>query len=123
MAMAQARAALKELGATGIRDVSGSRPYDLRAELDGRPIAVEVKGTSGPGAQVLLTEGEVRFHEQFDGESILVVVSGITLTSRSGVPVAQQGTVQFHRDWSIRPDNLTAISYSYQTPNEHSSPG
>lgn len=121
-AMKVAEHELLDLGATSIKDVSTKMPFDFEVVLDGVTLSVEVKGTAGAGAEVLLTRGEVLHHEDVYPDNALVVVSGIVLQGPPDAPEAVGGTVAITRPWQIEPDGLTPISYRYAVEPSDASP-
>ena len=55
-----------------VRDVGATQPYDLDVKRGSEHLSVEVKGTTSPGAQVILTHGEVNHHrERFPSNALV----------------------------------------------------
>jgi hypothetical protein len=94
------------------------KPFDLKVSKPNRTLTVEVKGTTGDGAAVPLTAGEVAHHADAFPNNALVVVRGITLTRDETAPRASGGTLYELRGWEINPSSLRAISYGYEIPRE-----
>jgi len=97
-----------------VDDVSATSPYDLRCTLDAEELHVEVKGTTGDSASVILTRGEVIAARATPEAAALALVHGVTLV---GEPTsADGGTLRILNPW--RPDEsaLTPIAYRYQVP-------
>lgn len=77
------------------RDVSSNSSFDILAcDDDQAEWHIEVKGTTGTGASVIVTRNEVTAARHFP-RTVLVVVSGITLRpGNSDTWVAQGGTMR-----------------------------
>jgi len=97
-------------------DVSTRKPYDLEVGLDGGVMSVEVKGTMGDGAEIVLTRGEVVHHLASYPGNALVVVSGIRLEGPATAPEALGGVVRVISPWGLEDSGLTPIAYRYQVP-------
>ncbi len=94
-----------------VKDVSASKPFDLRVALNGCALTVEVKGTAGDGMEILLTRGEVMHHSAAHPDNALVVVSGIRLQGPPDAPHAIGGKVRVMQPWMLDPSALTVVSY------------
>lgn len=99
-----------------VRDTGSTKPYDLLATKQTEEIYVEVKGTTSPGEEVVLTRGEVEHHRKHYPNNALVVVHTIHLDRSGANPIASGGTVAVHRKWTIDDDALTPISFRYRVP-------
>jgi hypothetical protein len=77
--MEVARECLAANGCIHIDDVSLHESYDLRCELGGDDLHVEVKGTTSDGDRVLLTRNEVSHARDWYPRVALIVVSCIEL--------------------------------------------
>lgn len=75
----------------GVVDKSNSHPFDLYATRNNEVRYIEVKGTTGSGASIMLTHGEVKHARQQKSCSALIVVSGISLNESDGVIIATGG--------------------------------
>jgi hypothetical protein len=96
-------------------DKSSSHPFDLLATRDQERRYVEVKGTTGVGRSVVLTQGEVEHVRNNKRESALVIVSGIVLAEHNGDWAASGGEVSTHEDpWTINEAGLKATQYRYE---------
>ena len=97
------------------------RGYDLncRHRPTGRILHIEVKGTQGPGEEVVLTRGEVRHHGAYGGdcpaEHALFVLSQVEVT-HTPVITCTGGTPFLSWDWSPEPDALDPTEYTYRVP-------
>ncbi|WP_027467513.1 DUF3883 domain-containing protein [Deefgea rivuli] len=112
-AMAAARKLYEEAG-WNVVDTSSSQPFDLLAERNADKRFIEVKGTTGGGASVILTSGEVSHAKENYKESALVVVSGINLTKLGNDWIASGGDISTHLDpWSPEENRLKATQYRY----------
>ena len=99
-----------------IQDVGNHASYDLLCTSTTRPeLHVEVKGTRGDGASVIVTAGEVKHARRFDRVS-LVVVSQIFLTRGTAGRLVGRGGVKTVLDpWDIDQDGqLEATEYRYE---------
>ena len=97
-------------------DTSNSRPYDFRANKGKEIRFIEVKGTTGDGASVILTHGEVNHVSKNPTASALVVVSKIDLDRSDKDPIVSGGEVSLHMDpWFIDDNLLTPTQFRYQT--------
>ena len=110
-----ATAHLVGLGYT-VKDVGLTKSYDLHATKDGEILYVEVKGTTSPGEQVVLTRKEVEFMTQEHPRTMLIVVRRIDLDRSGSAPVASGGRLEAIHPWLIEPDHLVPISYRYTVP-------
>ena len=113
-AMQEAKRHLKSLGFSIVEDVSQSKPYDLVVSNEHRApeIIVEVKGSTGPAVEILLTAGEVAAHGQKSPANGLLIVSKIDLV-RTGTPSASGGEIRWICPWEIRDESLRPIAYRY----------
>ena len=95
-------------------DTSTSEPYDFEAYKGKEIRYIEVKGTTGDGASVILTHGEVKHVFDNPETSALVVISNIKLDKSSESPSASEGKVHLHLDpWIIDEEKLTPTPYRY----------
>jgi len=100
-AMDVAEQALILAGFDSIRDVSSKESYDFQAMKGGERWFVEVKGTTSPFADVfLLTAPELDLHQGNIGKTVLVLVSGIKLTTEDGTPTATGGQAEVLAPWA-----------------------
>ena len=98
-------------------DKSASQPFDFLATKGSEKRFVEVKGTVGEGASVVLTQGEVEHAKKHPGRSALVIVSRITLVYSGGAVSADGGTISTHFDpWTIFDSDLKPTEYRYRIP-------
>jgi hypothetical protein len=97
-------------------------PFDLILRRNGEIKHVEVKGTTGAGITVILTEGEVK-HVR-DGCEVaepcrtvaLFILTGIKIgKGADGKPKATGGREQVHDPWHLT-GGLQAKTYSYLVP-------
>lgn len=100
-----------------VSDMSKHASYDLLCERSGEPdLRVEVKGTTGAGAKVILTANEVESAREH--RTALVVVSGIELTKRGGRRVAKGGNLECFLPWRPRERDLRATQYECVVPRK-----
>ncbi|AXX33614.1 hypothetical protein APASM_6249 [Actinosynnema pretiosum subsp. pretiosum] len=75
---------------------------------------MEVKGTTQPwgvDSRIVLTRNEVELNRRDHRDSVLVVVSGISLDRVTCT--ASGGEVRVARPWRIDEERLTPLSYQY----------
>lgn len=95
-------------------DTSSSHPFDLLATRDGEIRHIEVKGTTGLGASILLTHGEVEHAKRNRSVAALVVVSKIALSGEGESFAGSGGEISTHLDpWHIKNSCLEATNYRY----------
>lgn len=123
-AMEMAKAYFKEHGWTTIDDVSLRKSYDLHcSRADGSELRVEVKGTTGTGATVLLTPNEVTHAHKHHPNVALFIVANVALSSVEGKPLVSGGDVIVHEPWKLEDEGLTAIGYEYAVPKKSQTHG
>ena len=113
--MKEAKRHLTVLGFSVVKDVSKTKPYDLLiAKRHGADkVIVEVKGSTGPALEILLTAGEVIAHgERFPANGLLIV-SNIEL-ERTDPPKASGGDIRWLQPWDMRTESLVPIVYRYK---------
>lgn len=101
-------------GFTHVANVSDTKPWDLEAgKIAGKvDLFVEVKGTTGPGATVEVTAGEVTKAREHGKRSVMIVVSDIALSIGSnGEPVAAGGTLRTVKPWNPAKADLVETRY------------
>lgn len=108
--------ALEWLEANGFvaSDVSRSTTAscDFKAMRDGQEWVVEVKGTTGAAASILLTPNEVNLHLKAYPLNALIVVHGISLSADRRA--ASGGELMVLAPWRLEPERLTGITYQYR---------
>jgi hypothetical protein len=98
-----------------VDDVSEASPYDLLCWQGGAgSLRVEVKGTTGQAAAVILTRNEVLAARADPDAAVLAIVHGITLDRLSGT--ARGGRLKIISPWRPEDRDLTPIAYRYQVP-------
>lgn len=112
-AMALASAHLQAEG-FAVKDVSANESFDLLATRKGEAIKVEVKGTTGSAAEILLTRNEVELHKSSFPNNALIVVHSMLLSKGDGIPVVAGGTLEMRYPWNLDPNRLSGISFSYR---------
>jgi hypothetical protein len=100
-----------------VEDVSAQkRGYDLLVKRREEERHVEVKGTIGTGASVLLTPNEVRHCRDNPAHTVLAVVSGIGLSEEGGVWVANGGALRSFNRWRLDDGVLEPTVYEWVLP-------
>jgi hypothetical protein len=94
------------------------RPYDLELTRPDEKMTVEVKGTTSRGEGVALTFNEVEHHKVAHPDNALVVVRGIELDRTTSPPTVRGGELFERRPWTIDPEALKVVSYTYTLPDD-----
>ncbi len=97
------------------RYVGDRQTWDAEAKKDDTTIYVEVKGTTSPGAQVILTDTQVREYTARYPRTMLVVVRNVRLDRQATPPIATGGDLACVHPWRISEADLEAISWKYST--------
>ena len=97
-----------------VKDVGATESYDLHATRQREVLKVEVKGTVGDGAEVILTRNEVALHRAEFPNTMLAIVARIRL-DRNPLS-ATGGSLRTVQPWRPEDDNLAPLAYSYQVP-------
>jgi hypothetical protein len=103
----------------GVEDVSKYESYDLLCTRQEERLYVEVKGTTSEGSKILMTYQEVIHTQQNYPHTALFVVSQIKLINSEVELEAIGGEIKLYQPWLLSDDNLKAIAYEYQVPNNH----
>ncbi|WP_426497372.1 DUF3883 domain-containing protein [Streptomyces sp. D54] len=90
------------------------KPYDLHCTRDGEERRVEVKGTTGSAAQVLLTSNEVDHARNPQHTVDLYVVGDIRIEGEGHS--ASEGRVLHFKDWVPAEEDLKPRSFEYRLP-------
>lgn len=101
---------------TDVENVSASRSYDLECRSGNRFLRVEVKGTTGAGASVIVTINEVEHARANAPHVALFVVSGIRLDRDGPNPVASGGTSRVFEPWHVEDFELKPIAFECVVP-------
>lgn len=105
-----------------VEDVSRRSSWDLEARKrrNGRPLFVEVKGTTGRKLEVEVTEGEVRHARANPRDTVLIVVTDIVL-KRGKQPGASGGKLHSVYPWSPEDNELRPTRYRWKsrTASDH----
>ena len=94
--------------------VAKNNCFDLLCCRGSEILHVEVKGTSGPGKEVLLTRNEVVHAREFPHVA-LVVVSGIVVSGETE-PTAAGGDLSVFDPWGLDESQLEPLAFSYSVP-------
>lgn len=118
-AMRKAIAHFRSLGYDTDPEVHRTKPYDIACSKAGAdPLFVEVKGTVGTGASVILTRNEVKHMRSHARQCALYVVCGIRLKRRGKVLVASGGVCRVYQPVRVDEKYLSAICYDLALPEE-----
>jgi Domain of unknown function (DUF3883) len=100
-----------------VEDVSlERRGYDLHATRGDEELHVEVKGTTGSGASVILTPNEVRHAGADPSRAVLSVVSGIELSETDGGRRGDGGVNRVFNRWRVSDGALEPVGYEWILP-------
>jgi hypothetical protein len=92
------------------------RGYDLLAIRNGQELHVGVKGTTGAGASVLLTRGEVRHVREHSSQVALGVVSGIALRQEGEQWHGDGGQARMFWPWRLDDSVLEPVGFEWVLP-------
>jgi hypothetical protein len=107
-----------ELGWPSITDVSRDRCFDLLCQRGIQELRVEVKGTTSPGAHILLTRSEVTHARRVFPRVALYVLANVQLMMSGGDAYEARGGTEIVRDpWDIRSGRLEPLAYQYVVPH------
>jgi len=95
------------------KDVSKNSSFDFLASRGDEAIAVEVKGTVGHGASIVLTRKEVQLQQMKHPANMLIVVHSIGLDRADKKPKARGGKVIVQSPWLIAEKRLKPLAFSY----------
>jgi hypothetical protein len=98
-----------------VRDVGAKESYDLLASRGDERLHIEVKGTTSLGHQIVLTRSEVEQQRHLVPHNALVIVHSIGLDRSTRPPTATGGVLTCISPWTVEDENLTVVSYFYQT--------
>ncbi len=100
----------------GAEDTSETEAFDLRWLGGSEEVRIEVKGTTGDGAVVMITRGELENARGTGWRTDLVVVSHIILIDDdANGPLASGGRVRRIEAWSPRDADLDATQFRCRT--------
>lgn len=95
-----------------VKNTSKNSPFDFLATKAGASMKVEVKGTTGDGAQaIFMTRNEVELHRREAGATALLIVSGIRLDRRVDPPKASGGELVAEIGWDIEAWELAPMAF------------
>jgi hypothetical protein len=108
-AMKRAKKKLGGMGFNNFVDTSSQRCYDYRCKKRGILHYVEVKGTQGSGASVILTKNEIKHGQKYKHHSIAVIVHHIRVNRGK----ASKGTTQVCFPWILEGSALAPTHYKW----------
>ncbi|WP_255345830.1 MrcB family domain-containing protein [Streptomyces chartreusis] len=106
-----------------VKDVGDKESFDLLLTRGEHRLHVEVKGTTSTGREVILTRAEVEKQRGYYPDNALVIVHSIELDRIGEEPRASGGVLHCTSPWVVEEEDLTVISYVYQTRVGSSQPG
>ena len=93
-------------------DVSSRQSCDFVAKRDDLDWVVEVKGTTGGPASIIVTRNEVALHKESYPNNILIIVYDIALDRTAST--ASGGILAAITPWAIEDDRLSPLCYEYE---------
>lgn len=93
------------------------KPYDLHCTKGDETLFVEVKGSTGPATEVILTKNEVKHAREHAGQTALFIVDSIEIHGEGEAARASGGTRRVFNPWIPAEEDLTPISYWYRVPD------
>lgn len=110
-------AAIAYYGALGaVEDVHGTESFDLRCSIDGAEWRIEVKGTTTPGDEVLLTPNEVTHARNYPRMSLFVLAAVEICRSANGEVSASGGRARIYHPWILERGSLVSTGFRYLLP-------
>ena len=95
-------------------DYHPTGPFDLMFRKKGQPdLHVEVKGTTGRLASVIVTRNEVAHAQARNNFCALFVLSDVRLERIDGATIATGGTPRVVEPWRPKSSELEALAYRY----------
>lgn len=98
-----------------VDDFSKQRPYDLLCTKARGEMYVEVKGTQGPGDQIILSRGEIEHARKYERRTALYVLHSIKVDGKGN---ASGGKRVILKPWDVDKGTLTPMTYSYRLPRK-----
>ena len=103
----------ESIGATDI--ITLGKPYDLNIRLADKEVRIEVKGSSGTAAKVMVTSGEVLHAHDFPHVELFVVDEIRWKADIAGGGYETYGgRSRRWKGWKPSPESLTVKNYSHQ---------
>jgi Domain of unknown function (DUF3883) len=85
-----------------IVNCSANQPFDFEVQNGGKPIKIEVKGTTSDRADaILMTKNEVDVHTIEKGRTGLIIISKIRLSKTGDKYEASGGDAEIMLSWDI----------------------
>ena len=97
-----------------VEDTSANNPFDLRVTRGNEVLYIEVKGTTGPLGDVVLTKNEVNHHQKHYPANGLFVLYSIKLNKVPGQPAADGGVQFLRTPWQLEESRLQPLAYRYR---------
>lgn len=111
-------AALAYYAALGrVTDTSRTASYDYVVEIDSQPWHVEVKGSTGGAADVLLTPHEVTHAREYPRVALFVLSDISVSRDATGEVSASGGKRWIFHAWSLDLERLRPLGYKYRLPD------
>jgi hypothetical protein len=101
----------EELG--DVVDTSRKASFDYAVRIDGVTWHVEVKGTTGGAADVLLTRKEVEHAETYPHVALFVLSEIVVMRTTDGTVEVSGGHPILLHPWSLDGSRLTPLAYKY----------
>lgn len=97
-----------------VDDTSADECYDLKIRSKDVIKYIEVKGTTGPLGDIVLTKNEVAHHIKHYPNNALFVLHEISLTKSQSEPLAEGGKIHIEAPWLVDADRLSPLAYRYR---------
>ncbi len=97
-----------------VEDMSVRESYDLKVTSTAGARFVEVKGTTGPLGDIVLTKNEVALHLNIYPANGLFVLHGVRLIPSDSGPQAVGGEFHVQVPWQVQDDRLSPLAYRYR---------
>ena len=101
-----------------VKDVHGTESYDLICRRGNEVKHVEVKGTTGDGAEVILTPKEVDHAREMTNVALFIVSNVVVERADDGTVTASGGIRHPHDPWHIDDGTLRPLGFKYQVPDQ-----
>jgi len=98
-----------------LEDTHANHPFDLRCSKNGQIIYIEVKGTTTPGASIIVTNGTRNWATKYNSRMHLFVVHSIRISDPED-PKPTGGKEHRIQPWHVSDGVFTPISFHYRLP-------
>lgn len=99
-------------------DTSRNQSYDYAVNIDGQQWHVEVKGTTGAPAEVLLTPNEVTHAAEYPYTALYVLSNVVVTQDGDGEITTSGGRATVLHPWKLDPSQLTPLGFRYRLQSD-----